>query len=264
MEWLLYGLTGAASGFFAGLLGVGGGLVIVPVLSALFEAQGRPHDSVHHMALGTSLGVIVFTSVASLLAHHRRGAVLWMTFAPLAAGTLAGTFGGAILARHVGTRALRIFFVAFLALVAVRLFRDRLPHPARRLPRGPGLGAAGAIIGVVSALVGIGGGSMTVPFLALCNTPLRQAVGTSAALGLPIALAGAAGYAVAGRGAPGLPAGSLGFVHLPALAAIALPSLFFAPLGARVAHALPARTLRRAFALFLAILGFTLLARALA
>ncbi len=264
MEWLLYGLTGAASGFFAGLLGVGGGLVIVPVLSAAFETQGRPQDTVHHMALGTSLGVIVLTSVASLLAHHRRGAVLWTLFAPLAAGTLLGTFGGAILARRIGTLALRIFFVAFVAAVAVRLFRNRPPHPTRRTPHAPGLGAAGALIGVVSALVGIGGGSMTVPFLVLCNTPMRQAVGTSAALGLPIALSGAIGYAVAGHGTTALPPGSLGFVHLPVLAAIAVPSLFLAPLGARLAHALPVPILRRVFAVFLLALGGLVLARVLA
>jgi len=247
--------VGALAGFLAGLFGVGGGVVIVPMLVLVFGRQGVGESHLMHLALGTSLASIVFTSISSFSAHHRRGAVVWDAVRRIAPGILAGTFAGAFIAARLRTGPLRVFFVAFLALVIWQLLSDRRPEPARDLPGPAGMTAAGAGIGVVSSLVGIGGGSLSVPFLIWCNIPPHRAVGTSAAIGFPIAVAGAVGYLANGWAVPGLPPYSAGYVSLPALAGIAVASVLTAPLGARLAHALPVRGLKRAFALFLIVMA---------
>jgi uncharacterized membrane protein YfcA len=260
MFWLLYLATGAVSGVLAGLLGVGGGMVIVPLLTFVFTSQHLPAPYILHLALGTSLASIVFTSVASSRAHHARGAVDWRVVRTISLGILTGTFFGSWVAAQLPGRFLGGFFVAFLYYVALQmLFNVRL-KPSRALPGGGGMFGMGNLIGGISSLVGIGGGSLSVPFLLWCNVPVRSAVGTSAAIGFPIAVAGAAGYVLNGMTITTLPAGSLGFVYVPALAGISLASVLTAPLGARLAHSLPLAHLRRIFAFFLMAMGTRMLA----
>jgi uncharacterized membrane protein YfcA len=256
---LAYLGIGVAAGLLAGLLGVGGGLIIVPLLLATFTRQGLPAERLMHLALGTSLASIVFTSVSSFFAHHRRGAVDWGIVRRITPGILAGTFGGSWVASRLSTRPLTWIFTLFLYSVSFQMFLDRKPRPTREVPGAAGTGAAGALIGVVSSLVGIGGGSLSVPFMTWCNVPVHRAIGTSAAIGFPIAVAGAAGYVLNGLGAPGLPPHTLGYVHLYALGGIVAASMSTAPLGARLAHSLPVPRLKRAFAALLLVMGTRLL-----
>ena len=251
--------VGALAGVLAGLLGVGGGLIIVPLLVISFTRQGLPAASLMHLALGTSMASIVFTSISSLRAHDRRGAVDWTIVRRITPGILAGTFLGVWVAARLSTDFLKWFFVVFLYLVAVQMLLDKKPRPSREIPGPAGTGIVGGGIGLVSSLVGIGGGSLSVPFMAWCNVPVHRAIGTSAAIGLPIALAGSAGYVVNGLGAPELPAHTLGYVSLPALAGIVVASVSTAPLGARLAHSLPVSKLKRAFAFLLLLMGTRLL-----
>ncbi|QKT03238.1 sulfite exporter TauE/SafE family protein [Ectothiorhodospiraceae bacterium 2226] len=259
MTLFLYLMIGALAGTLAGLLGVGGGLVVVPALAFLFAAQEVDAGVIMHLALGTSLATIVVTAASSSYAHHRRGAVLWDVVARLTPGLVVGVFVGALMADHLPTRALTVIVGLFALSVAAQMAFGAPPRPHRTLPGTGGQVGAGALIGGVSAFVGIGGGSLTVPYLAWCNIALQRAVATSAACGLPIALAGALGYMAAGRGAEALPAGSTGYVYWPAFIGIAFTSLLFAPLGARFAHALPTRILKRVFALVLALVGLRML-----
>lgn len=254
-----YLLLGVVAGVLAGMLGVGGGLVIVPALLVLFGLQGFDGSVVMHLAIGTSLATIVLTSLSSLRAHHRRGAVLWPLVGRLAPGIILGAWLGAAVVHLLPTHALRLLFGVFELLVAAQLAFEVSAVPHRQLP-GPGaIAAVGGVIGGVSAIVGIGGGTLTVPFLTWCNVELRRAIATSAACGLPIAVAGAIAFVVTGWHHPALPAASSGYLHWPALLGIALTSMLFAPLGARLAHTLPVRTLRRLFALLLALLGMRVL-----
>jgi uncharacterized membrane protein YfcA len=258
--WLLYVGLGGASGLLAGLLGVGGGVVLVPALVVLFAAQHVPATFTLHLALGTSLASIAFTSVASLRAHHGRGAVDWRVFRGVTPGILLGTTLGTWIAAQLPGRLLEGVFVAFLFFVAAQLLLDVRPRPSRQLPGAGGLFGAGSLIGGVSSLVGIGGGSMSVPFLVWCNVSVRNAIGTSAAIGFPIAVAGAVGYVANGLAVTALPAHSVGFVHVPALLGIAAAGVLTAPLGARLAHRLPVAHLKRIFALLLVAMGTKMLA----
>jgi len=256
--WLLYLGLGAFAGVLAGLLGVGGGLVIVPMLTFIFIAQQMPAEHIIHLALGTSLASIMFTSISSLRAHHLRGAVDWFVVRRITPGILAGTFFGSWVAAQLSTGFLKAFFVVFLYFVAVQMLLDIRPHPHRQLPGRAALFGVGGLIGGVSSLVGIGGGSMSVPFMIWCNIALRNAIGTSAAIGFPIALAGAVGYVVNGL-AVRLPPYTLGFVYLPALLGVSVASVLTAPLGARLAHALPIGGLKKIFALLLIVMGTKML-----
>ena len=256
---LVYPLFGVLAGVVAGLLGVGGGIVVVPALVYLFAAQGLPADHVMKLALGTSLGAICFTSVSSLWAHHRRGAVRWPIVLAITPGILGGTFGGAWVASALSTTFLKGFFALFLYVVCAQMLLGLQPRASRTLPGRAGMIGAGGAIGVISALVGIGGGTLSVPFMTFCNVAMHQAIGTSAAIGFPIALAGAAGYLSSGLGAPGLPELTLGYLYLPALLGVALGSVLTAPLGARLAHALPVKTLKRCFAAFLLLVATKML-----
>lgn len=245
--WLSYLALGGFVGFFAGLLGVGGGGIMVPVLTSLFLAQGMPKESVVHLALGTSMAAIVLTSLASLRAHHRHGAVRWDVVRYMAPGILAGTFAATFLASSLPSKPLAIFFACFMAYVSVQMLVNIKPRPSRELPGPVGMSGVGAGIGGVSALVAIGGGSLSVPFMVWCNIKMQHAIGTSAALGLPIALAGTVGYLVNGLGSAGMPDYSFGYIYLPALVLLSV-STFTAPMGARLAHSLPVATLKRVFA----------------
>lgn len=250
-----YAGLGLVVGFVAGLLGVGGGLIIVPVLILLLHAQGFAAGIEPQVALGTSLASILFTSLSSVRAHHRRGAVEWPLVARIAPGILAGTLAGALLAARVPATLLKLFFVAFLFYAAVQMWLDFKPAPHRGLPGRAGTNLAGGVIGAVSSWVGIGGGTLSVPFMLWHNVPLHRAIATSAAIGFPIALAGAIGYVLGGWTNTNLPAGSLGFVYVPALAGIVAGSVLTAPLGAATAHRLPVRPLKRVFALLLLALA---------
>lgn len=256
--WLLYLALGAFAGVLAGLLGVGGGLVIVPMLTFIFTAQQMPAEHILHLALGTSLASIMFTSISSLRAHHGRGAVDWTVVRRITPGILIGTFSGSWVAAQLSTGMLKAFFVIFSYYVATQMLLDIRPHPHRQLPGRAAMFAVGGMIGGVSSLVGIGGGSMSVPFLVWCNIAMHSAIGTSAAIGFPIALAGAAGYVANGLSAS-LPAYTLGFVYLPALLGVSVASMLTAPLGARLAHSLPISGLKKIFALLLIVMGTKLL-----
>lgn len=246
-----YGGLGLGVGFVAGLLGVGGGLIIVPVLIMLLHAHGLAAGMEPQVALGTSLATILFTSLSSVRAHHRRRAVDWSLAGRITPGIVLGTLGGAALATRMPTTVLKAFFVVFLFYAAFQMWLDFKPAPHRGLPGRIGTSLAGGVIGSVSSWVGIGGGTLSVPFMLWHNVPLHRAIATSAAIGFPIALSGAAGYVLGGWTMNGLPTGSLGFVYLPALAGIVPGSVLTAPLGARTAHRLPVGPLKRVFAVLL-------------
>ena len=256
---LPYLALGAVAGFFAGLLGIGGGGIMVPVLTALFISRDLPFEYTVHLALGTSMAVIVVTSVSSLLAHHRHNAVLWPVVRTITPGILIGTFGAAFVTIHLPLRFLAVLFSCFMGAIAIVMLLDIKPRPLRRLPGAMALSATGGVIGAVSALVAIGGGSLTVPFLTWCNVKIPSAIGTSAAVGLPIAVAGTAGYVASGWGVEGMPAYALGFVYLPAVLSVSTVSYITAPLGARLAHHLPIPVLKKIFAVLLILLGLKML-----
>ncbi len=259
MDLLAYLGVGVVAGALAGLFGLGGGIVVVPALYFLYLRQGFPAELCMHLAVGSSLATVAFTSLTSATAHHRHGAVLWPVVWRLSPGIAAGAALGAVLAEHVPGRFLRIFFGVFEIAVAIQLALAARPDAHRELPGAGAMGAAGAGIGALSTLLGIGGGTLTVPLLVWCKVSIHQAVGTSAACGFPIALAGAIGFVAAGSGETGLPPGTSGYVYWPAVLAIAAGSAFLAPLGARLAHALPVATLRRLLAGVVAVIGIRML-----
>jgi uncharacterized membrane protein YfcA len=261
VTWALYPLLGALSGLLAGLFGIGGGLVIVPALNLIFVSMVPliPAQSRMHFAIGTSLAVIVFTSVSSLLAHHRRGAVKWTAFRRLVPGILVGGLAGAVIADAISNRLLQSVFGALLVVIAVYLILGYRPSASRKLPGVTGCSIAGSAIGTVAALAGIGGGVMTVPFLVWCATPMRTAVGTAAACTFPVALAGAFGFMLMGPGATEVSAASTGYVFWPAVAGISVTSVILAPVGAWLAHSLPVERLRQGFALLLVFVGLRML-----
>ena len=257
--WISYLLLGLFVGLFAGMLGIGGGMLLVPLLVFMYSAQDFPADRVLHLALGTSLTTIVFTSLSSIRAHHKRSAVRWDIFRRAAAGLVIGTFFGAFIADWLDSRYLAIVFVIFVSYSATQMVLDKKPEPSRRLPGPAGMAAGAGVVGVISSLVGAGGGVVSIPLMVMCNVPMRNAVGTSAALGFPIALAGAAGYAYTGLGEQNLPAMSLGYIYLPALAAIVIGTFVTVPVGARLAHTMPVARLKRIFALILFALAAKML-----
>lgn len=239
---------GLATGFLAGLLGIGGGMVLVPFLTYILSAQGVGTELAVKMAIATSMATILFTSIASVRAHHRRGAVWWAPVARLAPGIVVGSIASSmgVFAVMKGD-VLAVFFGVFVVVSAVQMLADRKPKPARELPGPVGQAGAGGFIGFLSGLVGAGGGFISVPYMTWCNVPIHNAIATSAALGFPIALVNVVGYILSGRQVDGLPEASLGYVWLPALAVVALGTVFTAPLGARAAHALPVPRLKRIF-----------------
>jgi uncharacterized membrane protein YfcA len=255
MELLTYLITGALAGLLAGLLGIGGGLVIVPALALLFAGHGVADAHLMHLAVGTSLAAIIPTSIASALAHHRRDSVHWPAVQALLPGIVVGALCGALLARHISSPTLALCFGVFEILVALQLWLGTKPAARRSLPGATGMTVAGISIGAVSALLGIGGATMTTPLLLWSGVDIRRAVGTSASCGLPIALSGAAGFAVSGLSIMAQRDWTTGFIYWPAVAGVMLSSVILAPLGARLAHHLPRPVLQRAFALFLLVVG---------
>ncbi len=256
---VIFLITGAVAGILAGLLGVGGGLIIVPALALYFSHSQLAVAYVMHLAIGTSLATIVITGLSSTLAHQRHGAVDWVLVMKLAPGLIIGALSGAVLADHLATASLRRLFGVFELAVAVQLGFGIRPAAHRTVPGRTGLGFAGWVIGVASSLMGIGGGTLTVPFLLWCGVLMRQAVAASAACGPPIAIAGALGFAVEGWNVPGLPAASTGYIYWPAFIGITAASVLSAPLGARWAHTVPSNQLRLMFAGFLVLVGLRML-----
>ncbi len=255
---------GVCSGFLAGLLGIGGGMVMVPFLTLMLTMQGFPPDLIVKMAVATSLATICFTSVSSVRAHHKRGAVRWDVVKLLAPGIVIGSLIGAQIAKALPADWMAILFAVFVGFSATQMFLDKKPKPTRELPRGTGMVGAGSVIGVLSALVGAGGGFISVPFMTWCNVTIHKAVATSSALGFPIAVAGTLGYVIAGWSLEGLPAGAVGFIYLPALVVIAAASVLTAPWGARTAHSMDVKQLKRAFAVVLYLLAAYMLYKGLA
>ena len=256
---------GLCTGFLAGLLGIGGGMIMVPFITAILTNRGIAPDLAVKAAIATSMATIIFTSVSSVRAHHKRGAVRWDIARQLAPGIVLGAALASlgVFAMLKGSW-LALLFAAFVGFSATQMLKDKKPKPSRTMPGTAGQVGAGGVIGFLSGLVGAGGGFVSVPFMTWCNVPIHNAVATSAALGFPIALANALGYIVAGQGVTNLPPASVGYIYLPALIVIASMSVLMAPLGVKAAHALPVKSLKRAFAGILYLLAAYMLYKGLA
>jgi uncharacterized membrane protein YfcA len=242
---------GTITGFLAGLLGIGGGMIMVPFITFILDAKGFPAEHAVKMAIATSLATICFTSLSSVRAHHQRGAVLWPVALALAPGIVVGGLVGAQVAVALSGKVLSVLFALFIGFSATQMLLDRKPKPTRTLPGTGGLFGVGGLIGFLSSLVGAGGAFISVPFMTWCNVKIHNAVGTSAALGFPIALAGTLGYIWAGIGLPQMPWGSVGYLYLPALVIISAASVTLAPIGASAAHRMDIKPLKRVFAFVL-------------
>ena len=260
MIWLAaYAAAGALVGFLAGLLGIGGGMTLVPILAALFTAQELGGEHTVHLALGTAMAQIMFTSSASVREHHRHGAVDWHIVARMAPGMVFGTLLATAASGWIAQRALALAFVVIVYAGAVQMLVGRKPSATRTLPGRVALFAVGVLIGIVCGLVSAGGAFLTVPFMLLCGVVMHTAIGTAAALGIPVAVIGTVGFVLSGWRAPSLPDHTLGFVLLPALAALVVTSILTAPIGARLAHRLPVVSLKRVFAALLVALATKML-----
>lgn len=259
----LYLLTGVLAGLASGLLGIGGGIIIVPVLYFIFSAQivgqNQFSEYVMHMALATSLATIIITSLSSAYAHHKNQVVLWPIVFQLSPGILIGAWVGGIIASHLETAPLKYAFGFFELFVGLHLFLNHQPKQHSSSINTIKSALGGGIIGTVSSIVGIGGGTLTVPFLNWHRINIKNAVATSAACGFPIAIAGTASYIYQGWEIPGLPSPSLGFVNLTAFAFIIITSFLMAPVGARLAHRIPENMLRKVFAVFLLLISLKMI-----
>jgi uncharacterized membrane protein YfcA len=259
LPWLGYLGIGGIVGLFAGMLGIGGGMLIIPMLALSFDAQGIGHAHMFQLAVGTAMASIAFTSISSTTAHARRQAVRWDIARSMTPGILIGGLVGANVAKYLPTRLLMIYFAVFVLAMSLNMAFGRGPRqqPAAALERaavsqgGFGMFGAGFVISALCSLIAMGGAVMTVPFMLYRRVPLIHAIGTAAAIGLPIALGGTVGYILTGWSASALPELSLGFVYLPALLGIVAASVLTAPLGAMLAHRVPAKALRLTFALLL-------------
>lgn len=250
---------GAVAGMFAGLLGIGGGVIIVPVLAMVFKSQGVNIDVLMHVAIGTSLATIVITSLSSIRAHHKRGAIDWSVVKVISVGVFIGGLLGAVIAKMIAGEDLKLIFAIFMFLIAAQMFFGNASKPHRTLPKTVGMYSAGGVIGTIASLMGVGGGSMSVPFLTWCNMSIRNAVATSSAIGFPIAVSGTLGFIISGWAVAERPVMSIGFVNLPAFFSIVVASTLFAPLGAWIAHRVSPVLLKRIFAGFLLVLGIRML-----
>lgn len=260
MQWFAaYLATGAVIGFFAGLLGIGGGMTMVPILATLFAAQALAAEHTMHMALATAMAGVMFTSGSSVREHHRLGGVDWEIVKRLGPAMALGTLLSSSASGWLPQRTLALAFALIVYGGATQIWLGRKPDAARSLPGTAGLWAVGIVIGAISGLVSAGGTFLSMPFMLFCGVPMRRAIGTGAALGLPVALMGTIGYVASGWPVGGLPPWSLGFVYLPALAAVVLGSIWTARYGARAAHRVPVATLRRVFALLMYALATKML-----
>ena len=257
-------VLGVATGFLAGLLGIGGGMLMVPFVTIILTNQNVAPNLAVKMAIATSMATIIFTSLSSIRAHHKRGAVRWDIVKRLAPGIVIGSIIGSlgVFALLKGSY-LAIFFGLFVSFSATQMFLDKKPKPTRQMPGTGGQLAAGGFIGFLSGLVGAGGGFISVPFMTWCNIPIHNAVATSAALGFPIALSNVLGYVISGQSVENLPPASFGYIWLPALLVIATCSFVTAPFGARTAHRIAVGQLKRVFACILYVLAAYMLYKGL-
>lgn len=259
MIWLEYAMTGLLAGFMAGYLGIGGGLVLVPVLSWLFSHDPAIADMAVQMAVATSLATMLFTSMSSILSHHKRGAIMWDLVKQMIPGLLAGAFLGSFVADRIGNTALGYVFGIFALLAGVQMLLGRNPQGNKSLPGAFSIATTGLGIGTISSLLGIGGGSLTVPWLLWHGKIAQKAIATAAACGYPIAVAGTLGFMLMGGAQTSTP--TLGYVHLPALAGVALFSVFGAPLGVAAVHRSSPMLAKRLFAVFLLVVAVKMLLR---
>lgn len=259
MDILLLIASGAVAGMFAGLLGIGGGIIIVPVLAMVFTSQGVSIDVLMHVAIGTSLATIVITSLSSIRAHHKHKAIDWHVVRLIAVGVFVGGLLGSVIAKFIAGEDLKLIFSIFMFLIAAQMYFGNEAKAHRKLPDTRGMIVAGISIGSIASLMGVGGGSMSVPFLTWCNMNIRKAVATSSAIGFPIAVAGTIGFIVTGWSVSARPVMSVGYVNLPAFLSIVIASVLFAPVGAWIAHRISPVILKRIFAAFLIILGIRML-----
>ncbi len=266
LDWQLVAellLLGCATGFLAGLLGVGGGMLMVPFMTLMLAHHGITTALAVKMAIATSMATIMFTSLSSIRAHNSRRAIRWDIVRTLAPGiTLMALLTGAFIYPLVKGAALALIFALLVGFSATQMLVNKKPKPTRQLPGSAGRLVAGGVIGTVSGLVGAGGGFISVPFMTWCNVPIHNAVATSAALGFPIALASTLGNVIGGWSVANPLPGGVGYLWLPALAVIVTASMLFAPLGARAAHAMNMAHLKRVFALMLYALAAYMLYKA--
>jgi len=261
--WLAYPALGAFAGFLAGMFGVGGGLAVVPILYMIFSAQHFPAEHLMHLSLGTSMACIVFTSIASSRAHHRLGNIEWSLVRNMVPGLLIGTLGGSFAASQIPTRPLAFTFTVVVLYASIQMMLDFRPAPTRTIPSKAAQFGVSLAIGGVAAITAASGGFLAIPYMVWHNVSMKHAIGTSAAIGLPVAVAGAIGYLATGIGASGMPPFSLGYVNLPALIGVVACTMFFAPIGARLASRMPMGQMKRVYGAYLLIIAAKMLHSAL-
>ncbi|MBU3565571.1 sulfite exporter TauE/SafE family protein [Polynucleobacter sp. MWH-HuK1] len=249
-------LCGSISGFLAGLLGIGGGMILVPFMILVFNHQGFNQEVIVHMAIATGMATILFTTTSAIWAHHKHGSIDWKLVASLSPGLIVGSLvGGSEIFEALNTSWLSLFFAIFIVYTSIQMLLNKKPKPGRDLPSPVGLFGFGSFAGALSSLVGAGGAFITVPFMLWCNVKPHVAMASSSGLGFPIAAAATIGYMYGSWGHPNLPSGSLGFVYLPAVVCIAVVSIFTAPLGAKMARKLDVAQLKRIFGVMLLMLA---------
>jgi uncharacterized membrane protein YfcA len=256
--WIEFALTGVVAGFLAGYLGIGGGLVLVPVLTWLLSRDPATASHATHMAVATSLSTMLLTSLSSILAHHRRGAVSWPLTRQLAPGLLVGALCGALVADQLSSATLAAVFGVFALVVGLHMLLGRKPDVHGQPADGTRNTLAGVIFGAISSIVGIGGGSLTAPWFMWHGTRPQQAIATAAACGYPIAVMGSLSYAWLGRDAIAVP-WSLGYVYLPAFLGISAFTVLAAPLGAAAVHRTAPGQVRRLFGIFLMLMALRMI-----
>ena len=249
-------LCGGIAGFLAGLLGIGGGMILVPFMILVFNHLGFNQEVIVHMAIATGMATILFTTSSAIWAHHKHGSIDWKLVAALSPGMIfGGLIGGSELFEALKTSWLSLFFAIFIVYTSIQMMLNKKPKAGRDLPGSMGLFSFGGFAGALASLVGAGGAFITVPFMLWCNVKPHTAMATSSGLGLPIALASTLGYVYGSWGNPNLPEGSIGFVYLPAVACIVVVSIFTAPLGAKMARKLDVAQLKRVFGVVLFFLA---------
>ena len=253
---LMLMLCGGIAGYLAGLLGIGGGMILVPFMIMVFNHQGFSQTVIVHMAIATGMATILFTTSSAIWAHHKHNSIDWKLVASLSPGMVfGGLVGGSELFEALKTSWLSFFFALFIVYTSIQMLLNKKPTAGRELPGPIGLFSFGTFTGVLASLVGAGGAFITVPFMLWCNVKPHVAMATSSGLGFPIAAAATIGYMYGSWGNPNLPAGSLGFVYLPAVACIVVVSVFTAPWGAKMARKLDVAQLKRVFGIVLFFLA---------
>jgi uncharacterized membrane protein YfcA len=249
-------LCGSISGFLAGLLGIGGGMILVPFMILVFNHLHFDQSVIVHMAIASGMATILFTTTSAIWAHHKHGSIDWGLVKMLSPGLVIGSlFGGSELFEALNTSWLSLFFAVFIVYTSIQMIANKKPQPGRELPGSAGLISFGMLAGALSSLLGAGGAFITVPFMLWCNVKPHVAMASSSGLGFPIAVAATIGYMYGSWNHPNLPSGSLGFVYVPAVACIVAVSIFTAPLGAKMARKLNIAQLKRIFGVMLFFLA---------